>query len=170
MARVAFIGLGNMGLGMAGRLLAAGHELQVYNRTGTRAEDLIERGARSFATPGRACLGVDAVVVMVANDAASRAVWLGPDGVLAAGLAADAFGMDCSTLSHAWVRELSTACNARGLRYLDAPVTGLPDAAAAGTLTLLVGADPEDLERARPVGHAQVNESKIIDVSRAQTP
>jgi 3-hydroxyisobutyrate dehydrogenase len=151
MARVACIGLGNMGLGMAGRLLAAGHELQVYNRTAARADALIERGATWFATPGRACRGVAAVVVMVADDAASRAVWLGPDGILAAELGADAFGMECSTLSHGWVRELSAACNARGLRYLDAPVTGLPDAAAAGTLTLLVGADPEDLERARPV-------------------
>jgi 3-hydroxyisobutyrate dehydrogenase len=151
MARVAFIGLGTMGLGMAGRLLAAGHALQVYNRTAARADALIERGATSFATPGRACRGVDAVVVMVADDAASRAVWLGPDGILAADLGADAFGMECSTLSHGWVRELSAACNARGLRYLDAPVTGLPDAAAAGTLTLLVGADPQELERARAV-------------------
>jgi len=136
---------------MAGRLLAAGHELQVYNRTAARADALIERGAASFATPGRACRGVDAVVVMLADDAASRAVWLGTDGILAADLPADAFGMECSTLSHAWVRELSAECRVRGLRYLDAPVTGLPEAAAAGTLTLLVGADPEDLERARPV-------------------
>lgn len=151
MARVACIGLGNMGRGMAGRLLAAGHELQVYNRTAARADALIERGAASFATPGRACRGVDAVVVMLADDAASRAVWLGTDGILAADLPADAFGMECSTLSHAWVRELSAECRVRGLRYLDAPVTGLPEAAAAGTLTLLVGADPEDLERARPV-------------------
>lgn len=140
-----------MGRGMAGRLLAAGHELQVYNRTAARADALIERGAASFATPGRACRGVDAVVVMLADDAASRAVWLGTDGILAADLPADAFGMECSTLSHAWVRELSAECRVRGLRYLDAPVTGLPEAAAAGTLTLLVGADPEDLERARPV-------------------
>jgi 3-hydroxyisobutyrate dehydrogenase len=143
-----------MGLGMAGRLLAAGHALQVYNRNAARAESLRARGARSFATPKRACHGVDAVVVMVADDAASRAVWLGPDGILAADFAADAFGMECSTLSHAWVRELSTSCRADGLRYLDAPVTGLPDAAAAGTLTLLVGADAEDLERARPVTDA----------------
>jgi 3-hydroxyisobutyrate dehydrogenase len=152
MARIAFIGLGKMGLGMAGRLLAAGHELSVYNRTPEKAAPLVGAGAWLCATPGEACGDADVVISMVADDAASRAVWLGEEGVLAAMAArAGAFAIECSTLSYEWVSELSAAATKRGLRYIDAPVTGLPDNAVAGDLTLLVGADPVDLEAARPV-------------------
>jgi 3-hydroxyisobutyrate dehydrogenase len=149
MASVAFIGLGRMGLGMAGRLLVANHEVRVFNRTSTRADTLVHRGAHQYLTPREACIGADAVVSMVADDPASRASWLGSDGVLAANLAPGAFAIECSTLSYNWVMELSAAATAQGLRYLDAPVTGLPDTAAAGELTLLVGASPEHLAAAR---------------------
>src|SRR3984957_2145636 len=146
MARIAFIGLGSMGLGMATRLIETGHQLSVYNRTASRAAALVRQGAQLFDSPKRACQGVDAVISMVADDPASRAVWLGGDGILAAAnFAENGFAIECSTLSHDWVIELSSLCKARGLRYLDAPVTGLPDVAAAGALTLLVGADPHDL-------------------------
>jgi 3-hydroxyisobutyrate dehydrogenase len=151
MARVAFVGLGNMGQGMAGRLLETGHQLNIYNRTASRAEALVLRGARLFESPKEACAGVDAVVSMVADDDASRAVWLGREGILAADMAKNGFAIECSTLSHDWVSDLSTRCKARGLRYLDAPVTGLPDAAAAGALTLLVGADADELHGARGI-------------------
>jgi 3-hydroxyisobutyrate dehydrogenase len=154
MARIAFIGLGKMGLGMAGRLLVAGHQLNVYNRTPEKAAPLMGAGVRLCASPGEACGGADAVVSMVADDAASRAVWFGADGVLAGALARGAFAIECSTLSHEWVTELSAAARSRGLRYIDAPVTGLPDTAAAGDLTLLVGAAAADLEDARPVLNA----------------
>jgi 3-hydroxyisobutyrate dehydrogenase len=146
---IAFVGLGNMGQGMAGRLLEAGHRLHLYNRTAARADALVRRGATRFASPKAACEGVDAVICMVADDPASRAVWLSHDGILAASMAGRGFAIECSTLSHDWVGELSTRCQARGLRYIDSPVTGLPEAAAAGALTLLVGAEPEDLEAAR---------------------
>ncbi len=149
MARMAFVGLGNMGRGMAGRLLDAGHLLNLYNRTASRAEALVRRGARSYESPREACQGVDAVIAMVADDAASRAVWLERDGILAADMAKDAFAIECSTLSHDWVTELAARCKSQGLRYIDAPVTGLPEAAAAGGLTLLVGADPDELNGAR---------------------
>jgi 3-hydroxyisobutyrate dehydrogenase len=151
MARVAFMGLGNMGLAMATRLLKTGHQLNVYNRTASRAESLVRRGAELFATPQAACQGVDAVISMVADDAASRAIWLEPDGILAADLAKDGFAIECSTLSHEWVMRLAMQCTARGLRYIDAPVTGLPEAAAAGALTLLVGASEADLNGVRGV-------------------
>jgi 3-hydroxyisobutyrate dehydrogenase len=148
MLTVAFLGLGKMGIGMAARVLAAGHTLHVYNRTTGRASALVQRGARLFPTPREACAGADAIISMVADDAASRALWCGPDGVLASpppgGLA-----IECSTLSRAWVMELAAQAASRGLRYIDGPVTGLPDAAAAGELTLLVGADPADLAAAR---------------------
>lgn len=151
MPTIAFIGLGNMGAGMARRLLQAGHDLRVFNRTRSRAAELERDGARNCATPREACAGADAVFAMTADDTSSRSVWLGPDGVLAANLAPRAFAIECSTLSYEWVRELAVAARARSLRYLDAPVTGLPDAAAAGKLTLLAGADSADLESARPL-------------------
>jgi 3-hydroxyisobutyrate dehydrogenase len=151
MAKIAFIGLGRMGLGMATRLLAAGHELRLYNRTAVRAESLLRRGALAFDTPRQACEAVEAVIAMVADDGASQAIWLGGDGILAADLAANAFAIECSTLSHDWVMSLAGQCTARGLRYIDAPVTGLPDMAAAGELTLLVGAAEDDLAAARGI-------------------
>ena len=151
MARVALIGLGRMGSGMAGRLLAAGHDLVVANRTPQRAAPLVAAGARLAATPAEAAREADAVFAMVSDDAASREVWLGDDGVLSGPPRPGAFAVECSTLSHEWVLDLAAATRAAGLRYLDAPVTGLPEAAAEGRLTLLVGADPDDLAQARPV-------------------
>jgi 3-hydroxyisobutyrate dehydrogenase len=149
MARVAFVGLGKMGTGLASRLLAAGHELRLYNRTASRAEPLVHQGARALPTPREACLGADAVFSMTADDLSSRAVWLGANGILAANLEAGALATECSTLSHDWVMELAATAAVRGLRYIDAPVAGLPDTAAAGRLTLLVGASPEALDSAR---------------------
>lgn len=151
MATVAFIGLGNMGLGMAHRLLQAGHDLRVYNRTSSKAAELERAGARCFLTPEEACTGVEAIFAMTADDTSSRATWSGPHGVLAARLAPRALAIECSTLSRQWVMELAAQARAHDLRYLDAPVTGLAPAARAGTLTLLVGADPADLESARPI-------------------
>lgn len=150
MARIAFLGLGRMGSGMASRLLEAGHDLVVWNRTPDRAADLVERGARLARTPAEA-VDADAVVAMVSDDEASRAVWLGPDGVLAGRPRPGTLAIECSTLSYDWVLELADAVRDAGLRYVDAPVTGLPDAAAAGRLTLLVGAASDDLAAARPV-------------------
>jgi 3-hydroxyisobutyrate dehydrogenase len=88
---------------------------------------------------------------MVADDAASRSIWLERDGILAADIGKNAFAIECSTLSHDWVTDLSIRCKAQGLRYIDAPVTGLPDVVAAGALTLLVGADADDLQSARGI-------------------
>jgi len=151
MALVAFIGLGRMGTGMARRLLDCGHRLQVFNRTASRADDLVAHGAVRCSSPREACGGADAVVSMVADDRASRAVWYGSAGALRAQFSPGAFAIECSTLSYDWVLELSAAAAGQGLRYLDAPVTGLPDSAATGGLTLLMGADPENLAAAQPL-------------------
>ena len=150
MAVVGFIGLGRMGIGMARRLQTCGHALQVFNRTPARTAALVAGGARACTTPREACEGATAVLVMVADDLASRAVWLGSHGALA-GLEAGAFAIECSTLSHDWVLDLSARADQLGLRYLDAPVTGLAEQAAGGELTLLVGARPDDLAAARPL-------------------
>ena len=147
--RVAFIGLGRMGHGMAGRYLDAGFTIAVWNRSKAKAEDLIARGARWATSPEDAAIDADAVVTMVADDAASRAVWLSKDGA-AANMKAGTIAIECSTVSHRHALELARELRGRGLTYIDSPVTGLPDAAAAGKLTLLVGADVADLEKARP--------------------
>jgi 3-hydroxyisobutyrate dehydrogenase-like beta-hydroxyacid dehydrogenase len=149
MARVAFIGLGRMGHGMAGRYLEAGFTVAVWNRSRAKAKDLIARGARWASSPEDAAKDADAVVTMVADDEASNRVWLGKDGAAAA-MKAGALAIECSTVSHAHALKMARELNSRGLIYLDCPVTGLPEAAATGKLTLLVGADPADLEKARP--------------------
>ena len=151
MSRIAFVGTGRMGRGMAGRLLAAGHDVVLYNRTHDKASALVGTGAQWADSPADAAAGADAVFVMVSDDEASRTVWQGPGGVLSGDVQPGAFAVDCSTLSHDWVMELSAAAVARGMRYLDCPVTGLPDAAAAGRLTLLIGADPADLAEVEPL-------------------
>jgi len=149
MARVAFIGLGRMGHGMAGRYLDAGFTVSVWNRSKAKAEDLIARGAHWATSPEDAAIDADAVVTMVADDEASQRVWLGKDGA-AANMKAGTLAIECSTVSHAHALRMSQELTGRGLIYIDCPVTGLPDAAASGKLTLLVGADPADLEKARP--------------------
>ena len=140
-----------MGAGMAARLLASGHELAVYNRTAARAEPLVAAGATLASSPREACDGVDAVVAMTADDESSKAMWLGPDGALAAELPPGTLAIECTTLSHGWVLELASLVRQLGWGYVDAPVTGLPAAAAAGQLTLLVGANPAELAAARPL-------------------
>src|SRR5262249_20919333 len=146
--RVAFLGLGNMGSGMASRLIAAGHTLKVYNRSPAKSLPFQKLGARVEDSPRAAAQNADIIIGMTADDESSRAMWLGENGALAASNAPDALAIECSTLSHDWVMELATLVRERGFRYVDAPVTGLPDAAAAGTLTLLVGAYPQDLDAA----------------------
>jgi 3-hydroxyisobutyrate dehydrogenase len=149
MPRIAFIGLGRMGHGMAGRYLDAGFNVAVWNRSKAKAEDLIARGAQWATSPEDAAIDADAVVTMVADDEASRRVWLGNDGA-AATMKPGTLAIECSTVSYAHALALSRELHERGLIYIDCPVTGLPEAAASGKLTLLVGANPADLETARP--------------------
>src|SRR5438445_13725298 len=99
MPRVAFIGLGRMGHGMAGRYLDNGFTVAVWNRSKAKAEDLIARGARSAGSPADAADGADAIVTMVADDEASRAVWLGSDGG-AKTAKAGTLAIECSTVSY----------------------------------------------------------------------
>ena len=149
MKHVAFIGLGRMGHGMAGRYLDGGFSVAVWNRSKAKADDLIARGARWAASPADAARGADAIVTMVADDEASHAVWLGKGGA-AETAKSGALAIECSTVSYQHALDLGRELRGRGLIYIDSPVTGLPDAAAAGKLTLLVGAEAADLERAQP--------------------
>jgi 3-hydroxyisobutyrate dehydrogenase-like beta-hydroxyacid dehydrogenase len=138
-----------MGHGMAGRYVDAGFSVAVWNRSRAKAEDLIARGARWAASPADAAVGADAIVTMVADDKASRAVWLGKEGA-AATAKTGTLAIECSTVSYGHALDLARELRGRGLVYIDSPVTGLPDAAAGGKLTMLVGAEPADLDAARP--------------------
>src|SRR6266571_6339314 len=131
MAQVAFIGLGRMGHGMAGRYLDAGFSVAVWNRSRAKAEDLIARGAQWATSPEDAAIDADAVVTMVADDDASRAVWLGQDGA-AATMKAGTLAIECSTVSYNHALDLAHELRSLGLNYIDSPVTGLPDAVASG--------------------------------------
>lgn len=148
--RVALLGLGIMGSGMARRLLAAEFPLAVYNRTPEKAAPLVADGAYLATTPREAAARADVIVSMLADDAASRSVWLGADGALA-GAARGAVLIESSTLTPEWIAELAHAAAHQGCNLLDAPVTGTKPHAAAGELCFLVGGSAPALEKARPV-------------------
>jgi len=160
MKRIAFLGLGLMGAAMARRLLDHGFDLTVWNRTGRRADALVSAGARLAATPTDAARGSDAVIAMLADDEASRAVWLGEAAALPA-MEPGSLAMDSGTLTVEWVRELGAQAVARGVAFLDAPVTGSKPQAEQGTLNFLVGGDAATVERAGPLfkamGRGQVH-------------
>src|SRR5215469_2729972 len=150
MQQVALLGTGTMGSGMACNLRKAGFPLTVYNRTREKAELLAETGAQVADTPARAAAGAAVVISMLADDEASREAWLGPHGALPA-MQTGAVVIECGTVSPKWVQELNEAAEARGLRMMDAPVTGSRPQANAGELTFLAGADQATLEAVRPV-------------------
>ncbi len=151
MAKIAYLGAGNMGQGMIPRLLAAGHAVTVYNRSPEKTVKLREAGATIASSPRAAAQGADAIFASVSDDDASRFVWTGPQGALSAELSPTTFVIECSTLSHDWVLELAGIVAARGLRYIDCPVAGRPDVAAAGQLNLFVGVREADLAAVRPL-------------------
>lgn len=146
---LAFYGLGLMGGGMARRLLTAGFPLTVYNRNPQKSAALAAMGARVAATPAEAASQAQIVFSMVADDEASRSIWLGENGALNS-VAPGTVLVESSTLSIRWVKELAAAASTKGCELLDAPVTGSKAQAAAGELTFLVGGPPNALESARP--------------------
>jgi len=150
MAKLAFLGLGAMGARMAAKLLAAGHEVTVWNRTADRSEALADAGAAVAPTPRAAATGADVVFAMVRDDAASRQVWLDAETGALAGLEQGAVGVDCSTLSVDHVRALAGAFAQAGRDFLDAPLAGSRPQAEAGQLIFLVGGAGPVLARVRP--------------------
>jgi 3-hydroxyisobutyrate dehydrogenase len=150
MQSVALLGTGTMGARMAARLAQAGHPLVVWNRNRSRAEPLAGLGARIAGSPREAAAGADVIIAMVADDGASRAVWLGDAGALA-GVRPGAVLIESSTLTPAWIRELATAAAEHRCDFLDAPVTGSRVQAGAGELLFLVGGDAGAVERVRGV-------------------
>jgi 3-hydroxyisobutyrate dehydrogenase len=139
-----------MGSGMARRLLGAGFPLTVYNRNPERAAPLAAEGAQVAGSPREAAARADVILSMVADDAASRAVWRGEHGALA-GAASGNVLVESSTLSVSWIEELAAEATSRGCELLDAPVTGSKIHAASGEICFLVGGSAAALETARPV-------------------
>jgi 3-hydroxyisobutyrate dehydrogenase-like beta-hydroxyacid dehydrogenase len=147
----AFLGLGALGAPMARRLLAAGVPLTVYNRTAAAAAPLQEAGATVAADPAAAVEGAQLVVVCLSDDQAVRQVLLEQERAAIHGLAAGSLVIDCSTIAPATSVALAEALAARGVASVDAPVTGGTEGARAGTLSVLVGGAPPEVERARPL-------------------
>jgi len=147
---VAILGLGIMGSGMANRLLSASFPLAVYNRNREKCIPFASRGAFLADSPRAAASRSRVTLSMVANDAASREVWLGEEGALL-GAPAGSVLIESSTLSGDWIQELAAKAVERGCQFLDAPVTGTKPHAASGELVFLVGGSAEALDRARPV-------------------
>ena len=153
--KVAFIGLGVMGYPMAGHLALAGHHVTVYNRNPAKAKDWCAEfsGNASAPTPREAALGADMVFCCVGNDDDLRAVMLGADGALA-GTKAGALLIDHTTASANVARELFAAALAKGVHFVDAPVSGGEAGAINGMLTVMCGGESAAFERAKPVGIA----------------
>jgi 3-hydroxyisobutyrate dehydrogenase len=147
---VALLGLGTMGAGMAENLLKAGFRVSLYNRTRSKAEAFAERGARVTDSPTDAVKEAQVIVAMVADDKASREVWMEPHGALA-GAQRGAVLVESSTVSPEWISELGKAAEEHGLELLDAPVTGSRLQAVGGQLKFLVGGSDKALKRAMPV-------------------
>lgn len=147
---VAVLGLGTMGSGMAANLLGAGFPLSVYNRARSKAEALISKGARIADSPADAAKEANVIIAMVADDKASRDVWMGAKGALAAA-EKGAVLVESSTVSPRWIEELGESAATHGLDLLDAPVTGSRIQAENKQLRFLVGGAENALSRAMPV-------------------
>lgn len=149
MTTIAFCGLGRMGVPMAARLLDAGHDVAVWNRTAERAGPLVERGARHAASPAAAAAGADVAITMLADPPAVEEVVLGPDG-LSGVLSPGATLLEMSTVGPGAVRQMAARLP-DGVDLLDAPVLGSVPQATEGALKIFVGGDESVFERCRPV-------------------
>ena len=149
--KLAFLGLGVMGSPMAGHLARAGHAVTVYNRTAAKsAEWAAKYSGKAAATPAAAAAGAEVVLMCVGNDDDVRAVVLGPDGALAA-MAKGTVLVDHTTASATVAREIYAAAMARGVHFLDAPVSGGQAGAENGKLTIMVGGDADTFAGVEPV-------------------
>jgi len=148
--KIALLGLGLMGTGMAGRLLDAGYPLSVYNRTPGKAEAFVARGAREFASPRAAVAGAAVIISMLADVPVCRDVWLGRGEALE-GAAAGTILVESSTVTVEWIHELDRAAREHGCELVDAPVTGSKPQAAAGQLLFLAGGSDAALSRINPI-------------------
>src|SRR6478672_11285717 len=167
MAKVSFIGLGVMGFPMAGHLAAKGHEVCVYNRTATKADEFVAKhGGRAEPTPAKAARDAEIVFCCVGNDDDLRAVTIGPDGAFAT-MSKGAIFVDHTTASADVARELSAKAAALGLHFIDAPVSGGQAGAENGVLTVMCGGEPAPYTTAEPVIGAFARACRLMGPSGA---
>jgi 3-hydroxyisobutyrate dehydrogenase-like beta-hydroxyacid dehydrogenase len=157
---VGFIGLGNMGTGMATSLLEAGHEVTVFNRTASRMQALVGHGAHAAATVADACRG-DAVVTMLADDAAVESIVFGPQGVIDA-LGRGAIHVSASTIGVALSERLATEHAVAQQRFVAAPVFGRPEAAAAAKLFIVAAGAPDAVGTCSPLFDAMGQKTFVV--------
>ena len=148
--RIGLIGLGLMGRPMAMNLLKAGHSLTVWNRTASRANELVAAGAKLAKSPQEAAAASEFLITMVSDPPALEEVLWGPGGAMQS-LQRGCIYMDSSTISPALARKIAAACAERGARFLDAPVTGGDWGAKKGELLFMVGGDAATLKEAEPI-------------------
>jgi 3-hydroxyisobutyrate dehydrogenase-like beta-hydroxyacid dehydrogenase len=164
--KVAFIGLGSMGAGMARNLIKAGHSLTVYNRTRARAEEFGLLGARVAATPGEAASEAETLITMLADDSALEDCLLGPGRALQT-LPADSVHIGMSTISVALSRRLDGAHREKKQHYVAAPVFGRPDAAEAAKLFVVAAGAPEQIHRCQDLFDAMGQKTFVVDENPA---
>ena len=148
--KVAFIGLGTMGIGMSLNILKAGHEVTVQNRTRQKEEAVAKKGANRAPSPREAAEGAEIIVTMVSDTPDVEEVVLGANGVIH-GAPQGAIVIDMSTISPAATRQMADELGQKGIKMLDAPVSGGPEGAQNGTLAIMVGGDAADFKRALPI-------------------
>ncbi len=148
--KVGFIGLGTMGVGMSLNILKAGHEVSVHNRTREKEESVAKEGARRAQSPREAAEGAEVIVTMVSDTPDVEQVVLGDEGIIH-GAPQGAIVIDMSTISPAATRQMAEALSAKGIKMLDAPVSGGPEGANNGTLAIMVGGDTDAFEKALPI-------------------
>lgn len=151
MAKIGFMGLGAMGSRMAAHLVAAGHELKVYNRSEAPVQALVDQGATAARTPREAAAGAEFVISMLTDDDVSRRIWLEGDAAAIQGLERGAVAIESSTVTPDFVRVLGTAVEQAGAAMVDAPLAGSRPQAEAKKLIYFVGCESAAFERALPV-------------------
>lgn len=149
--RIGWVGLGNMGTPMASNLLKAGFEVAVYNRTESKAKPLVEKGARLATSIQELVACSDIIITMVSDDAAVKAVFEGPNGILSSSGLSGKLAIDMSTVSPDTTKYLAGKASVLGLAYLDAPVSGSVKPAQDGQLVILVGGEKAQYELAKPI-------------------
>jgi 3-hydroxyisobutyrate dehydrogenase-like beta-hydroxyacid dehydrogenase len=167
--KIAFIGLGNMGSGIARNLLRAGHQLTAFNRTRAKAEALQPDGAQVAASPAEAARNADVVMTMLADDAAVEEVVFG-EGAIAEAMPSGAVHVSHSTISTAMARHLTAEHTRRGQLYISAPVFGRPEAAEARKLVVVVAGPQAAVERCRPLFDAIGRQTFVLGDGHGAEP
>ena len=164
--KVGFIGLGIMGQGMARNLLKAGFPLTVWNRTASKMESLVQAGAQAGQSPADVAAHSDIIVICVSDTPDVEAVLTGVNGIIE-GVKRGSLVIDCSTISPSVTQKLAKVIAGHGVAMLDAPVSGGSEGAARGTLSIMVGGEAKDFERARPVLEAMGQKITHVGASGA---